>query len=68
MSLFLGVENAGFELVVRYNDLRGGLAAFLFSFLIIVLLAGIICTFNTVKGTTIELGTTPLKKVSDFPV
>jgi hypothetical protein len=50
MSLFLGVKKAGFELV-RYNDLRDGLAAFLFSFLIIVLLAGIICTFNTVKGT-----------------
>jgi hypothetical protein len=49
MSLFLGVEKAGFELV-RYNDLRAGLAAFFFSFLIIVLLAGIICTFNTVKG------------------
>jgi hypothetical protein len=67
MLLFVVVEKAGFELV-RYNDLRAGLAAFLFSFLIIVLLAGIICTFNTVKGTTtVELGTTPLKKLSNFP-
>ncbi len=48
--LFIWLKN-GFELV-RYNDLRDGLTAFFFSFLIIVLLAGIICTFNTVKGAT----------------